>query len=67
MFTMFTHLVQWPQSKLGRFCGERDGGRSTQPNVANQLMESAEACAGTNPYQAAELRRAAQQFLSVVR
>ena len=39
------------------------------PNAdwANSLLERAEARAGTDPHEAAELRDAAQQFLSVVR
>ena len=39
------------------------------PNAdwANSLLERAEARAGTDPHEAAELRNAAQQFLSVVR
>ena len=36
-------------------------------DVAYQLMERAEARAGRNPYQAHELRLAAQAYLSVVR
>jgi|ADurb_H2B_03_Slu_FD_contig_21_4845335_length_355_multi_3_in_0_out_0_1 hypothetical protein len=36
-------------------------------DMANSLMERAEARAGTDPFEAAELRDAAQQFLSVVR
>lgn len=35
--------------------------------VALSLMESAEARAGSHPYQAAELRSAASAYLSVVR
>lgn len=35
--------------------------------VAHQLMESAEACAGTNPHEAQELREAAAAYISVVR
>lgn len=35
--------------------------------VAHQLLESAEACAGTNPHDAQELREAASAYLSVVR
>jgi hypothetical protein len=35
--------------------------------VAHQLMESAEACAGTNPHDAQELRQAASAYLRVVR
>ncbi len=36
-------------------------------DVAYQLMERAEARAGRHPYQAQELRLAAQAYLSVVR
>ena len=35
--------------------------------VAQNLMERAEAIAGSNPHQAAELRSAASAYLSVVR
>ena len=37
------------------------------PGVAQHLMERAEADAGRNPAEAAELRDAARAFLSVVR
>ena len=37
------------------------------PGVAQDLMERAEADAGRNPIEAAELRDAARAFLSVVR
>ena len=37
------------------------------PGVAQDLLERAEADAGRNPIQAAELRDAARAFLSVVR
>ena len=42
---------------------------STAPadDVAQNLMERAEARAGSHPYQAAELRSAASAYLSVVR
>jgi hypothetical protein len=40
---------------------------ATQGGVARQLMETAEARAGSNPQQAQELRRAASAYLSVVR
>lgn len=36
-------------------------------SVPRSLLESAEARAGLNPHQAAELRAAAQAYLSVVR
>jgi hypothetical protein len=44
-------------------------GRSpaVQGGIAQQLMETAEARAGSNPKQAEELRRAASAYLSVVR
>jgi len=35
--------------------------------VAHQLMESADACAGTSPHDAQELREAASAYLRVVR
>jgi hypothetical protein len=35
--------------------------------VALQLMENADACAGTNPHDAQELREAAYAYLRVVR
>jgi len=41
--------------------------RKDTPNVAQDLMESAGARSGTNPYQSAELRGAALAFLSVMR
>lgn len=40
---------------------------ATAPEVAHCLMEAAGARAGTDPFQAAELRGAALQFISVVR
>ena len=40
---------------------------SPAPGVAQDLMERAEADAGRNPVEAAELRDAARAFLSVVR
>ena len=40
---------------------------SQAPGVAQNLMERAEADAGRNPVEAAELRDAARAFLSVVR
>ena len=36
-------------------------------DVAQELMERAEAVAGSDPYQAAELRSAASAYISVVR
>ncbi|HSI52732.1 MAG: hypothetical protein ACAH21_09375 [Ramlibacter sp.] len=40
---------------------------SLSGGVARQLMETAEARAGSSPHQAEELRRAASAYLSVVR
>ncbi len=40
---------------------------AASPGVAQRLMESAEARAGSNPQQAQELRCAASAYLSVVR
>ena len=40
---------------------------SPAPGVAQNLMERAEADAGRNPIEAAELRSAASAYLSVVR
>ena len=42
-------------------------GATALGSVAQNLMESAEARAGSHPYQAAELRSAAMAYLSVVR
>ena len=36
-------------------------------SVAQQLMDSADACAGNSPHHAQELREAAYAYLSVVR
>jgi hypothetical protein len=41
--------------------------RAAQDGIARDLMESAEACAGTDPAQAQELRAAACAYLRVVR
>ena len=43
------------------------GRKPASAGVAQQLMETAEARAGSNPQQAQELRRAASAYLSVVR
>jgi hypothetical protein len=42
-------------------------GRAAESDVAHDLMESAEARAGTNAHQAEELRQNARAYLSVVR
>ena len=41
--------------------------RVRTPNVARDLMESADARSGHNPYESAELRGAALAFLRVMR
>ena len=38
-----------------------------EANPARQLMDSADACAGTSPHHAQELREAAYAYISVVR
>ena len=67
MFTLFAHIAKWGQWTHGNahYSGFAAVGQGA--GVANNLLESAEARAGTDPHQAAELRLAAQQFLSVVR
>lgn len=40
---------------------------NNQKDVAHELMESADACAGNDPHLAQELREAAYAYLSVVR
>ena len=58
MNTLLQHIARFlPTFRAVR---EDDG-------VAHQLMESAEACAGTNPHDAQELREAASAYLRVVR
>jgi hypothetical protein len=58
MYTLLEQLARL--LPVNRDVREDDG-------VANQLMESADACAGTNPRDAQELREAACAYLSVVR
>lgn len=58
MFTLLNRIASYlPTIRAQR---EDDG-------FAHQLMESADACAGTNPHDAQELREAALAYLSVVR
>ena len=67
MFTLFAQIAKlgpWTRGNAQYSDFAFAGG---DRNVANNLLESAEARAGTDPRQAAELRFAAQQFLSVVR
>ena len=67
MFTLFAQIAKLGQLTSGnaQYSDFATVGQGT--DVANSLMESAEARAGTDPHEAAELRLAAQQFLSVVR
>lgn len=58
MNTLLNQLARF----LPTFRAPREDG-----GVAHQLMESADACAGTNPHDAQELREAASAYLRVVR
>ena len=53
-------------SKFASFMSSRNA-LAPASEVANQLMERADAGAGRDPRQAQELRNAARAFLSVVR
>jgi len=53
-------------SKIASFMSSRNA-LAPASEVANQLMERADAGAGRDPRQAQELRNAARAFLSVVR
>ena len=53
-------------SKIASFMSSRNA-LVPASEVANQLMERADAGAGRDPRQAQELRNAARAFLSVVR
>lgn len=53
-------------SKIVSFMPSRNA-PAPASEVANQLMERADAGAGRDPHQAQELRGAARSFLSVVR
>ncbi|MDB5884361.1 MAG: hypothetical protein JWR74_532 [Polaromonas sp.] len=52
---------------IARFFSFDDKAASAGSNIARHLMEDAQARAGSNPYQARELRQAASAYLSVVR
>ncbi len=54
---------------LSKIAGFMSSPRAESPasEVANQLMERADAGAGRDPRQAQELRNAARAFLSVIR
>lgn len=58
LFAVFARFL--PSTAAAASTAARDG-------VAQELMQSAEARAGTDPHQAQELRQAASAFLSVVR
>ena len=67
MFTLFARIAKWGQLTHGNAQYSDFAAVGQSADVAHNLLENAEARAGTNPHQAAELRFAAQQFLSVVR
>ena len=67
MFTLFAQIAKLGQLTNGIAQYSDFAAVGQGSNVANNLLENAEARAGTDPHQAAELRLAAQQFLSVVR
>ncbi len=67
MFTLLAQIAKLGQWTAGNAQYSDFASVSRGTDVANSLMESAEARAGTDPHHAAELRFAAQQFLSVVR
>lgn len=58
MFTLFARIARWFATNPT----ERD-----TASPAGHLMDSADACAGTNPRHAQELRQAAYAYISVVR
>lgn len=61
LINQMAHLRYWQLGTSAASANPADNG------VANGLMQSAEARAGQNPHEAAELRGAALAFLSVVR
>jgi len=58
MYTLLAYIAQFVSH--GSAANHEQG-------FAQQLMESADACAGHSPYEAQELRDAARAYLSVVR
>ncbi|MBI2768992.1 MAG: hypothetical protein HYX47_05190 [Burkholderiales bacterium] len=58
MYAVFTQIARLFPAAQG--AAENNG-------VAHQLLERAEARAGSNPHQAQELRDAARAYLSVIR
>ena len=58
MFTLIARIVSW-------FATNPTERENASP--AGYLMNSADACAGTNPRHAQELRQAAYAYISVVR
>ena len=61
MYTLLAQIAYWSR-RLSVAHAVRP-----QQDVAQQLMESADAFAGTCPHEAQELREAASAYLSVVR
>ena len=67
MTNLIAHIAKLGQLTLGHAQYNDFAAPGLNLDMANSLMESAEARAGTDPHEAAELRDAAQMFLSVVR
>ena len=61
MYTVFAQMVH-----LAHYLSAKNAERQPQ-GVAQHLMETADACAGSCPHHAQELREAASAYLSVVR
>ncbi|MDB5850195.1 MAG: hypothetical protein JWP29_3947 [Rhodoferax sp.] len=64
---MLNLISQMAQLRYWHFALNADNSTQADGGVAHGLMQSAEARAGQNPHEAAELRQAARAFLSVVR
>ncbi len=62
MYSVFAQIVH-----LAHYLSVIKAERQQQQGVAQHLMESADACAGSCPHHAQELREAASAYLSVVR
>ncbi len=61
MYTVFAKIVHFAHYLSAHSTVRQEQG------VAQHLMESADACAGSCPHHAQELREAASAYLSVVR
>ncbi len=60
VFAQIVHFAHYLSAVSAETAGQEQG-------VAQHLMESADACAGSSPHEAQELREAACAYLSVVR